>query len=337
VVASGGSSGLRAVMAYSDEEWRFFGASAIRWILRWMLRSDEAPSLQLVVAQIQSAVPTHMTGLLGRTEWVQSFHSFPVTLPLDEIVKGLNDIHPDGLLGYASSLRMLAEETLAGRLQAKPRLILSGGEPLTLEDSQLLKIAWGATVFDCYGSTEVGILAMNGGSTAGLYLSDDIAIIEPVDLQGRAVEPGERSAKLYVTPLARRTLPLLRYELGDEVTLLSEPCPEGISFRRIEHIQGRHDDIFTYPPDIRVHPIVFRSPLTRCRSITAYQVRQTPRGADIAVVAAGSFDREALLREIEAGLAGVGLPRPCVTIEQVEEIPRTSGGQKLKRFVPLSA
>jgi hypothetical protein len=55
------------------------------------------------------------------------------------------------------------------------------------------------------------------------------------------------------------------------------------------------------------------------------------------VVAAGSFDREALLREIEAGLAGVGLPRPCVTIEQVEGIPRTSGGQKLKRFVPLSA
>jgi phenylacetate-coenzyme A ligase PaaK-like adenylate-forming protein len=324
-------------MAYSDEDWRFFGASAIRWILRWMLRAGEAPSSRLVVAQIQSAAPTHISGLLSRTEWIDSFHSFPVTLPLAEIVKRLNDVLPDYLLGYASSLRMLAEETLAGRLQVKPRLILSGGEPLTLEDSQLLTIAWGATVFDCYGSTEVGILAMNGGATAGLYLSDDIAIIEPVDRQGRAIEPGERSAKLYVTPLARRTLPLLRYELGDEVTLLSEPCPEGVSFRRIEHVQGRHDDIFTYPPDIRVHPIVFRSPLTRCRSITAYQVRQTPRGAAISVVAAGSFDREALLREIEAGLAGVGLSQPRVKIEQVEGISRTSGGQKLRRFVPLSS
>ena len=80
VVASGGSSGLRAVMAYSDAEWRLFGASIIRWILRWMLRSDEAPSLQLVVAQVQSAVPTHMSGLLARADWVTSLHSFPVTL-----------------------------------------------------------------------------------------------------------------------------------------------------------------------------------------------------------------------------------------------------------------
>jgi phenylacetate-coenzyme A ligase PaaK-like adenylate-forming protein len=336
VLASGGSSGLRAVMPYDDAEWRLFGASAIRWTLRWTLRSQETLNLQPVVAQIQSAEPTHMSGLISKTDWGTSFHSFPVTLPFAEIVKGLNEAQPDFLIGYASSLRMLAEETLAGRLPVEPRLVLSGGEPLTLEESQLLKIAWGASIFDCYGSTEVGVLAMNGGSTAGLYLSDDISIIEPVDHQGRAVEPGERSAKAYVTPLRHRTLPLLRYELRDEVTLLAEPCPEGIPFRRIEHIQGRLDDIFTYPPDIRVHPIAFRSPLTRCRAITAYQVRQTPRGADIAVMASEQFDREALVREIEGGLAGLGLPRPRVTIEWVETIPRTSGGQKLMRFVPLA-
>ena len=335
VVASGGSSGLRAVMAYSDAEWSLFGASIIRWILRWMMRSGEAPSLQFVVAQVQSAVPTHMSGLLARADWITSLHSFPVTLPLAEIVRGLNDAQPDCLVGYASSLRMLAEEALAGRLRAKPRLVLSGGEPLTLEEAQTLKIAWGASIFDCYGSTEVGILAMNGGSTAGLYLNDDLAIIEPVDAQGRAVEPGERSASLYVTPLRHRSLPLLRYELGDEVALLAEPCPEGLAFRRIDHVQGRLDDVFTYSPGIRVHPIVFRSPLTRCRSITAYQVCQTPHGADIAVIAAEPFDREALEREIEAGLVGVGLPRPRVTIEERETIPRTSGGQKLRRFVPL--
>jgi phenylacetate-coenzyme A ligase PaaK-like adenylate-forming protein len=337
VVASGGSSGLRAVMAYSDAEWRLFGASVIRWILRWLLRSEEAPSLQFVVAQVQSAVPTHMSGLLAKADWITSLHLFPVTLPLVEIVKGLNEARPDCLVGYASSLRMLAEETLAGRLRAKPkpRLVISGGEPLTLEESQTLKIAWGASIFDCYGSTEVGVLAVNGGSTAGLYLNDDLAIVEPVDAQGRAVEPGERSAKLYVTPLRHRSLPLLRYELGDEVALLAEPCPEGLAFRRIDHVQGRLDDVFTYSPGICIHPIVFRSPLTRCRSITAYQVRQTPRGADIAVIAAEPFDREALEREIEAGLAGVGLPRPRVTIEERETIPRTSGGQKLRRFVAL--
>jgi phenylacetate-coenzyme A ligase PaaK-like adenylate-forming protein len=335
VVATGGSSGLRAVIAYTDEECKLFAAIMIRWVVRWMLRSGETPSLQIVVAQVQSAAATHMSGLLGRAEWISSFHLLPVTLPIAEIVKGLNHLQPDCLIGYASSLRMLAQETLASRLQVKPRLVISAGEPLTLEESQTLKIAWGASIFDCYGTTEAGILAMNGGSTVGLYLSDDTAIVEPVDAQGCAVEAGERSAKLYVTPLRHRTVPLLRYELEDEVTLLAEPCPEGLSFRRIDHIQGRLDDIFTYSPGIRVHPIVFRSPLTRCRPITAYQVRQTPRGADIAAIAAEPFDQGALVQEIEAGLARIGLPRPRVTIDEVETIPRTPGAQKLRRFVPL--
>lgn len=151
------------------------------------------------------------TGLLARADWVTSLHSFPVTLPLVEMVKDLNDAWRDCLVGYASSPRMLAEQTARGRL----------------------------------------------------------------------------------------------------------------------------DDAFTHSPGIRIHSIVFRSPLTRCRSITAYQVCQTPRGAEIAVIAAEPFDREALEREIEAGLAGVGLPRPRVTMQERETIPRTSGGQKLRRFVPL--
>jgi len=290
------------------------------------------------VAQIQASAPTHMSGMLGLggtgMEGIDS-HSLPASLPLSEIVKSLDALEPSAVAGYASILRMLAEEALSGRLQISPATIISGGEPLSNEDLRVLRQAWDVPVFDVYGTSEVGMIATSDGETPGLYLNDDLVIAEPVDADGRPVPPGEQSTKLYVTPLHHRSLPLLRYEVTDEVTLLEEPCPHGSSFRRIARVEGRLDDCFDYGGGVRIHPIVFRSPLTRERDITAYQVRQSERGAAIQVLAGGALDCAALAERIERGLARAGLPEPSVSVEQVAQIGRTQHAGKLSRFVPL--
>jgi phenylacetate-coenzyme A ligase PaaK-like adenylate-forming protein len=336
IFASGGSTGLRAVVAYDDEEWTLFGAGMRRWMLRSLLRGGVAFSERPVIAQVQAAALTHMSGMIGSDLSQIAMHPFPATLPLAEIVKGLNDLQPESLAAYASILRMLAEEALSGRLCIHPSSLVSSGEPLSAEDEEIVCQAWDVPLFDAYGSSETGILAVGDGSTPGLYLNEDLVIVEPVDIDGQPVAPGDRSAKLYVTPLHHRTLPLLRYELTDEVTLLPEPCPHGSSFGRIARVEGRLDDCFTYRGGVRVHPIVFRSPLTRHRSITAYQVRQSERGATISLEAGSAVDCDVLAREIESGLAGVGLTEPRVSIERVPSIKRTHHGAKLRRFVPLS-
>ena len=58
----------------------------------------------------------------------------------------------------------------------------------------------------------------------GVHLCDDLVIVEPVDLDGRPVPPGVRSDKLYLTALANPTLPLIRFELTDQVRFLDIPC-----------------------------------------------------------------------------------------------------------------
>jgi len=277
-----------------------------------------------------------MSGMVGTGMEAVAIHPLPASLPLREIVKSLNELQPSALTSYASILRMLAEESLSGRLQISPATILSGGEPLSSEDLEIVRRAWQAPVFDLYGTSEVGMIACSDGATPGLYLNDDLVLVEPVDADGRPVAPGERSAKLYATPLYHRTLPLLRYEVTDEVTLLDEPCPKGSSFRRIARVEGRLDDCFTYEGGVRIHPIVFRSPLTREHGITAYQVRQLEQGAAIQVLAEGSVDCASLARSIERGLAKAGLIAPRVSIEQVTSIERTRNGAKLKRFLPLT-
>jgi phenylacetate-coenzyme A ligase PaaK-like adenylate-forming protein len=85
-------------------------------------------------------------------------------------------------------------------------------------------------------------------------------------------------------------LPLIRFEVTDEVTVLDGTCPCGSTFRRIADPQGRLDDTFVYPGGVSVHPHVFRSALGQHRQIVEYQVRQTERGVDVRVVADAEID-----------------------------------------------
>lgn len=245
---------------------------------------------------------------------------------------GLNEAQPDFLLAYPSVLHILAHEATAGRLQIAPRRILAGAEPLLPEIRAAAEQARGVAVVNVWGTSEAGGTAV-GCDQGGTHISEDLVIVEPVDLAGRPVAMGQRSAKVYLTNLA---LPLIRYEVTDEVTVLPEPCSCGSAHRRIADVQGRLDDVFTYQGK-RVHPHLFRSELGREAHVVEYQVRQTPAGAAIAVRCTAPASLDGLRDRIAACLARSGLERPQVTIEVVDRFERPGGPAKLKRFIPLAA
>jgi len=118
--------------------------------------------------------------------------------------------------------------------------------------------------------------------------------------------------------------------------LVREPCPCGVATRRIDHLLGRADDIFTYPGGIRVHPLTIRAPLGRHRHVVEYQVIQTERGVRVCFWANGPVDPSELSATIATGLRGCGLTDPQVTLEQVPELSRQVSG-KLKCFVARSS
>lgn len=134
-----------------------------------------------------------------------------------------------------------------------------------------------------------------------------------------------------LTNLYNPLLPLIRYEVSDELTVLDGVCGCGSHMTRIADPQGRADDVFHFGDNIVVHPHVLRSGLS-LPGITEYQVRQTNRGVHVRLVAA-DIDTSALEREIGRKLASLGLPQPTATVELVPAIDRLPSG-KLQRFVP---
>jgi phenylacetate-coenzyme A ligase PaaK-like adenylate-forming protein len=159
-----------------------------------------------------------------------------------------------------------------------------------------------------------------------------LCLLEAVGPDGATVQPGVTSERIYVTNLYNTTLPLIRFDVTDQITVLDGPCPCGSSFRRIADPLGRLDDTFVYADGTTVHPHVFRSALSRA-SVTEYQVRQTPAGADIATVSAAPIKTAALALKIEAALRTLGLANPRVTITRTGALERQASG-KLRQFVP---
>jgi phenylacetate-CoA ligase len=105
------------------------------------------------------------------------------------------------------------------------RALFVGGEPLSATRRDRITQVWGVPVVQEYGSTETGSLA--GECRYGrLHLWADRAIFEVYrPATGHIGRDGR--GQLVVTPLFREAMPLLRYNIEDEVEVDYVPCQCG--------------------------------------------------------------------------------------------------------------
>ena len=337
VVTSGGSSGRRGVFVYDWQAWTLCFLTLRRYSLLKITYDQNVERKPVVMAKIGSATALHVSSAISQTfsSPSLSIHRFPMTLPTEKMVEGLNSLQPELLEGYSSVLFRLAKQALSGRLRIAPRWVSSISEPLLPEIRRAAEEAWKVPVLNVWGTSEGGGCAASCGLGPWMHLTDDLLLIEPVDDHGAPTPPGVRSAKVYLTNLYTLTMPLIRYEITDRVTLMDGLCPCGSHHRRIEDVSGRLDDDFVFAAGPTVHPVVFESALAAERNVLEYQVRQTARGAMIAVVCTGEIDEERLRARIARALAEVGLADPEVKIARIQDLERLHSG-KLKRFVPLA-
>ncbi len=140
----------------------------------------------------------------------------------------LNDQRPDVLVAYASMIRALASEQLAGRLTIAPRAVNSSSEVLTAEARAMAAAAWQVPPFKVYAATETGGIAAECRHDHGLHLFEDLLIPEVVDDAYQPVPASQAGTRLLVTVLYSRTVPLIRYEMTDRLKLAKQPCPCGL-------------------------------------------------------------------------------------------------------------
>ncbi len=336
VVATSGSTGLRALFLYGWDEWCDFAALASRW------NGDQqgGGAGGSTSASLFASGPRHVSGAFkafwdgyGGLGQSPDYLHLPASLPLPEIVARLNAAQPNVLNGYASIVHLLALEAEAGRLHLGPSSVSTTGEQCSEELRDLVRRTWGVEIRDYWGLTE-GVFAFPCSAGRAMHLPDDLVILEVVDANNKPVGPGEQGAKALLTVLYNKTQPLIRYEVGDAMTLLSEPCSCGCAHRRIANMVGRSTSFFVYGDGTAVHWLGMLAIMLTTEWVAEYQVQQTPTGADLRVVMRQPHDLEGLRSEFVRVLASSGLVDPRVTVTEVANLPRLHSG-KLQQFSPL--
>jgi phenylacetate-CoA ligase len=333
VFSSGGSSGVRGVYVW---DWQFFvSAACLAWRTQARAERREPPVGPTRLAVLEAGMPPHASTPLFDVPTAARMETVVIAAgaPFDEVLAAVVAVRPTHLVGYPSVIGRLARAALAGGLQCRPVRVSTNSEPLPTEDRQAIDDAWDVPVHNLWGSTEIGVQAVGCGVGDGLHICEDEVVLERVDENGAPVRPDEPAARTLATGLANHTFPFIRYDLGDEVTLLPGECECGSEFARVADIGGRRDDDFRYG-SIAVPAITFRHVLGTDPRISEYQVTQTAAGADILTV--GHPDIDGLTVGVVAALRRCGLPDPEVEIQVVDRIPRQQASGKLKRFIALS-
>jgi phenylacetate-coenzyme A ligase PaaK-like adenylate-forming protein len=265
----------------------------------------------------------------------RSVRAFSLLQPLESLVAQLNAFQPTVLSSYPTAADVLSGEQEAGRLRLRLAELWTGGETLSESVRERVRRRFGCRVRNAYGSSEFLSIAWDC-ERGCLHVNADWVWLEAVDAQYRPVPPGSVSHTTLLTNLVNRVQPLLRYDIGDAITLLAQPCPCGCALPAIR-VEGRHDDILVFPardrPPVQVLPLVLATVLEDHALVHDFQAVQVgPRRLQIRLGGAERADAQRVRGELSEFLHALGADRVVIEVTDGAPLPCPRSG-KLRRVL----
>ncbi len=128
----------------------------------------------------------------------------------------------------------------------KLKVGILGAEPWSENMREEIEKKLGINALDIYGMSELigpGVANECIEEKHGLHVFEDHFLPEIINpATGEPVPLGEKG-ELVVTTLTKEAFPILRYRTKDITRLITDECTCGRSFRRIERLSGRTDDM----------------------------------------------------------------------------------------------
>ena len=227
VIHSSGSSGLIGYFVYAPEE-------LLKGIDTFVGRNDDL-SLFNKIAFV-GVLDGHYVGasMISFTKHLFPRYNecklFNINLPFEDVIEQMNKFQPTEVCSCTFNLKKLAEQQMSGKLKIKPKYIISSGESLNHEDKMFIASAFNVPVKIIYTSSETMNAGIQDGQSNDLYLMEDNIYFE--------IEDG----KIFITNLFNYTLPLIRYEMADELKIVKKELND-LSFTKIKNVVGRREHI----------------------------------------------------------------------------------------------
>ena len=147
------------------------------------------------------------------------------------------------IYGYPTPIRQLCRFARERKMDLSVKTIITMGEVLTRSMRRQLEECYSARVYQLYGAAEAMHMAHECIMREGMHVDSERYYLE---VRGRK-QPFQGSGSLLITDLLNRVMPLIRYEIGDEVQFASHLCDCGDNTPLIRSVKGKHTEIFRTP------------------------------------------------------------------------------------------
>ena len=222
------------------------------------------------------------------------------------------------MVGYSAALDRFARVIRqAKKMNRTPlKAVVATSESFPLADSrEIISEAFDAPVALEYGSVETGVMAHtrpNDGYHV-FWLSYFIEAVEPAPQGGY---------KVRVTSLYPRAFPLLRYDLGDAITL-DAPC---LGVRYFPEVLGRTNLFLELETGERIHSEALSHAVKGIRAVSGYQMIQENGTFTLFLTALSAITPEEIC-EIRARLGKINPRLSKTPIRVVARLEQTRAGK----------
>lgn len=324
--ASSGSTGTPTKILFSHPMHQRWSAAFEARIRNWAGLTNKSSRGMIggrrVIPSGNAKAPYYRYNFIEKQIYFSAYH-ISANTALD-YAQAINRFNPEYMTGYAMSNYFLAQFFNEKQIQV-PQLkaVITSSEKLTIEMRQLFQRVYGCKTFDSYSGVEAcGLISEN--EYGQLLISPDVGIMEVLKEDGSYCKPGE-AGEIFSTGLLNFDQPLIRYRIGDIVTLAKDQIAKcGRKMPVIDEIMGRVEDT-VFGEDgrkiVRFHGVFVDLP-----SVNEGQIIQHGIGEfEIKIVCNKSISPDEIKKiksRMESQLGKIKLE-----INQVNEIMRNANGK----------
>ena len=247
-----------------------------------------------------------------------------------DYVHTINKWKPKVILAYTQSIYELALFIKREELDIySPKGIVVSAGTLYDDWANEIKEVFRCPVINQYGSRETPGIAISCAESSELHINTFMNYVEVVDDQGNNLPCGV-DGNIIVTNLINRSMPLIRYKIGDVGALSSkEKCKCGRNLPCLLHVSGRTVNIFKRRDGTKIDGEYFTHLFYGISEVERFQVIQTDyEKIEIKIQSLMPLS-EKKEKEIRKNICAV-MGNSCdIEIEYLSEIVPTKSGKYL--------
>lgn len=246
---------------------------------------------------------------------------------MDKFVAGWHSRGAEILFGHAHSLYILAEYLSKRDHGMRPKGIISTSMMLLEQEREVIQDVFSCPVTNRYGCEEVALIACECERHRGMHLNIEHLYIEFLDENLQPAKPGDM-AEIVVTDLFNKSMPLLRYRVGDMGTYSERSCECGRGLPMLEHVIGRTADFLKRRDGSRVAGVsLVERTLTAIPGIAQMQLVQVALDSIEANLVKSSGYTPDTGKQLVDELTTVFGDGLAVNLNFMENIPRETSGK----------